>query len=191
MKRFLPIGIAALVVAGWVVFLLVQETRPVVDLSPYTTGQMQDFEVFDVPQELPAIPFYDREGREILFGDLSGKVLLINIWATWCEPCKEEMPTLVDLQERLGGNDFEVVTISVDWQGYEVMDEFFTEYGITSLTAYWDNSGLLPGQLEVIGLPLTILVDAEGRWIGRIDGPAEWNSADALALIRAATTKSD
>ena len=101
------------------------------------------------------------------------------------------MPTLVDLQERLGGDTFQVITISVDWQGYKVIDEFFDEYGITNLTTYWDNSGLLPGQLEVIGLPLTILIDENGAWIGRMDGPAEWNSPDALALMKAASEKPD
>jgi len=72
-----------------------------------------------------------------------------------------------------------------------VIDEFFADYGITNLTTYWDNSGVLPGQLEVIGLPLTILIDENGAWIGRMDGPAEWNGPDALALMKAASEKPD
>ena len=187
MKRFIPLGAILTGVVVWLFFLLGQEKTPTVDLAPYAVGQMQAFEVFPEPQDLPETLFFNREGEQVSFGDLSGKVLLVNVWATWCEPCREEMPTLADLQERVGGESFQVITISVDWQGFEVMDEFFNEYKINDLPAYWDNSGLLPGQLEVIGLPLTILVDENGQWIGRMDGPAEWNSADAIALMKAAT----
>ncbi|MEE8295944.1 MAG: TlpA disulfide reductase family protein, partial [Sphingomonadales bacterium] len=113
----------------------------------------------------------------------------VNFWATWCEPCKEEMPTLQNLEAKLGGDNFQVVTISVDWQGFEIMDPFFEEFKVQNLIPYWDNSGRLPNELEVIGLPLTILLDADGNWMGRMDGPLVWDSIDALNLFKAASQK--
>ena len=192
MKKLVPLFIVLVAVSLWLAYLVSREmTAPPPDLGPFAKGQMAAFEAFPRPLDLPQTPFEDRDGDPVSFDDLSGKVLLINFWATWCDPCIEEMPTLVNLQERLGGRDFEVVTVSVDWQGYEVIDAFFAEHGIRDLTAFWDRSGMLPNQLEVIGLPLTILVGRDGEWLGRLDGPAEWNSADAIALINAAKEKQD
>lgn len=188
MKKFLPIFILGgliLALTGYL-FLKPQAFR---DLSPYVKGEVAKFEVFDAPKTLPETPFFNRDGRAMQFSDFKGKTLLVNFWATWCEPCKEEMPTLQNLQTTLGGDKFEVITISIDWQGFPIMDPFFEEYGITEMAAYWDNSGRLPNELETIGLPLTILISPDGKWVGRMDGPLVWDSPDAIALFRAATPK--
>lgn len=134
----------------------------------------------DVPRTLPEVRFADDSGRALALDDFRGKVILLNIWATWCGPCREEMPTLDRLQERLGGPEFEVVALSIDRAGIGVVSEFYAEIGVQHLAKYIDESGKAAGQLNAVGLPTTLLIDREGREIGRHVGPAEW---DAPAMV--------
>lgn len=186
MKKYFPLIVFSGLVLGLFGFL-VFKPGSAIDLNPFIKGEVISFEIFEEPKSLPNTPFFDREGNETHFSDFKGKTVLVNFWATWCKPCKEEMPTLQNLEAKLGGDNFQVVTISVDWQGFKIMDPFFEEFGVKNLVPYWDNSGRLPNELEVIGLPLTILINAEGEWIGRMDGPLVWDSPDALALFKAAS----
>lgn len=186
MKKYFPLILISGLVLGLLGFLFFKPGSTV-DLTPYIKGEVVNFEIFEDPKTLPDTPFFDREGKEIHFSDFKGKTVLVNFWATWCEPCKEEMPTLQSLEAKLGGDKFQVVTISIDWQGFKIMDPFFKEFGVQNLVPYWDNSGRLPNELETIGLPLTILISAGGKWIGRMDGPLVWDSPDALALFKAAS----
>jgi thiol-disulfide isomerase/thioredoxin len=113
-----------------------------------------------------------------------GKVILLNIWATWCGPCRQEMPTLDRLEAKLGGPDFQVVALSIDQGGVPVVKEFYEELGLENLGIYIDDRMRAPAQLGVVGIPGTLLIDREGREIGRKLGPAEWDSEEVLAEIR-------
>ena len=113
-----------------------------------------------------------------------GKFVLLNVWATWCTPCREEMPTLDRLQATLGGPDFEVVALSIDQGGAPVVQDFFRQTGVKRLHPFMDLFGETTSALGVIGLPLTLLIDRQGREIGRKLGPAVWDDPQIVELIR-------
>ena len=147
-------------------------------------GALPGFEPTFPPTPLPDFGFTDGAGGAITLTDFRGKLVLLNIWATWCAPCVREMPSLDRLEARLGGPGFEVVALSQDRAGAAAVERFFSRLGIRSLKPYLDRTMRAGVALGVIGLPTTILIDAEGREIGRMIGPAEWDSAAAIALIR-------
>jgi thiol-disulfide isomerase/thioredoxin len=138
------------------------------------------------PEALPEVKFQDAEGKERTLADWRGKVVLLNLWATWCVPCRKEMPALDRLQQELGSDKFEVVAISVDRKGIEGARKFLDETKVGKLALYVDTTTRLTSELRAVGLPATLLIDAQGREIGRLLGPAEWDSEDAKRLIRAA-----
>jgi thiol-disulfide isomerase/thioredoxin len=142
------------------------------------------FAFADPPKALREIRFTDGEGRTRTLADFSGKVVLLNIWATWCTPCREEMPTLDRLQAALGGDAFEVVALSIDRQGLAVVRRFYDQIGISHLATYIDSSSRAFRDLAIVGVPTTLLVDREGRELGRLVGPAEWDTPAMIALIR-------
>ena len=150
-------------------------------------GEMAAFVFRKEPEALPAFKFQDAEGKERSLADWKGKVVLLNLWATWCLPCRKEMPALDRLQAAEGSDKFEVVAISVDRKGMDASKKFLAETGVKNLALYIDTSAKLNSELRAIGLPATILIDKDGREIGRLLGPAEWDSADAVRLIRFAT----
>lgn len=143
----------------------------------------------DVPQPIPEVRFEDETGNPVALTDFKGKVVLLNIWATWCVPCRDEMPTLDRLQAELGGQGFEVVALSIDRAGAEAVGEFYAEVGVRHLSKYIDSSGKVAQALAVVGLPTTLLIDEQGREVGRLVGPAEWNTPEMLALIRRRLTE--
>ena len=140
------------------------------------------------PQRPPVadLAFADGEGRPLKLSDWRGKVTLVNLWATWCAPCRKEMPALAALQSKLGGPDFEVLAISIDRKGAAASAAFLDEAKATALKLYVDPSSKALGALQAIGLPASVLIDRDGREIGRLLGPAEWNAPEAEQLIRAA-----
>ena len=157
-------------------------------LDHFATGAMSDFRsVSDAPSQ-PVGPLQMTGGRETSLAQKRGKIVLVNVWATWCAPCVVEMPYLNELQGRYGSDDFEVVTISMDRQ-FEDAEFFFAEHDLNQLELYFDPSMSMafsimgPGSR---GLPITILYDRYGREIGRLSGDAEWASEEAFALIEAA-----
>ena len=128
---------------------------------------------------------YDKEDGSR--GDLEyfrGKVILVNVWATWCVPCREEMPTLDALQAELGGDNFEVVALSIDRAGSPVVRRFYDEIGVTNLKMYVDQTMLSMTALRAVGLPTTILIDAQGQELGRLVGPAEWDDPEMVTFLR-------
>ncbi|HOO47099.1 MAG TPA: TlpA disulfide reductase family protein [Deltaproteobacteria bacterium] len=137
------------------------------------------------PQVLPKFRFVDRAGEEHTLADFRGKMLLVNIWATWCPPCREEMPSLDRLQSQIGSDDFYVLTISTDLNGISTVQDFFWLNGITSLEAYADFNGETENALKVPGLPTTLLIDKKGDAIGVMVGPTEWDSEEIIAVISA------
>ncbi|RUY28052.1 TlpA family protein disulfide reductase [Mesorhizobium sp. M7A.F.Ca.US.001.04.1.1] len=143
----------------------------------------QNFAVHEAPLPVPEISFEDAGGQPRTLADFRGKVVLLNIWATWCAPCRKEMPTLDRLQAKLGGPDFEVVALSID-RSPDMVKQFFTEIGIAHLALNIDTSSKAMFALGVFGLPTTLLIDSKGREVGRLIGPAEWDAPDMVAFIR-------
>lgn len=136
------------------------------------------------PRKIPDTAFVDGEGRELSLEDFRGRIVLLNVWATWCVPCREEMPTLDRLQERLGGEDFHVLPLSIDRAGLDVVRRFYEEIGIRHLGLYLSEGMRAMRELYVVGLPTTLLIDRNGRELARLVGPAEWDSADAITQFQ-------
>lgn len=156
-------------------------------IAPLASGEVAAFAVSDEAKPVPAIGFIDGNGNAKGIDDWRGRLVLLNLWATWCGPCLREMPALDRLQARLGSDKFEVVAINVDKGGPEKGEKFYTEVNLQSLGYYYDNSSeKIFRQLRAFGMPTTILIDEEGREVARMAGPAEWDSEDAVALIEAA-----
>jgi thiol-disulfide isomerase/thioredoxin len=150
---------------------------------------MAAFVFRQAPEALPEVQFQDAVGRERTLADWRGKTVLLNLWATWCLPCRKEMPSLDRLQAALGSDKFEVLALSVDRKGLDASKRFLDETKVEKLGLYADSSARANSALRVIGLPATLLIDPEGREIGRLLGPAEWDSDDAKRLIRAVSDK--
>jgi thiol-disulfide isomerase/thioredoxin len=158
-------------------------------VNPLSTGQMAAFVFTKTREPLSDILFLDGAGSQRSLKDWHGKVVLLNLWATWCAPCRKEMPALDRLQVALGSDQFEVVALSVDRTGLDGAKKFLDQINVQSLKLYADPAARIGSQLRVAGLPATLLLDREGREIGRLTGPAEWDSADAKRLILAALSQ--
>jgi thiol-disulfide isomerase/thioredoxin len=134
------------------------------------------------PRPVPSVAFTDGDGRSLSLADFRGRAVVVNFWATWCVPCQQEMPSLDRLQAMLGGPDFLVLAVSVDKQGLAVVQPFYRELGLRSLGVAADPSGKALAALGIEGIPATLLVDPQGREIGRKLGVLEW---DAPAVVNA------
>ncbi|MEO1159923.1 MAG: TlpA disulfide reductase family protein, partial [Pseudomonadota bacterium] len=130
--------------------------------------------------------FKNAAGETIDMSNWKGRVALVNLWATWCGPCRAEMPHLAKLQKLYGSDQFEVVALSVDLKGAEASSAFLKEIKADNLALYVDKTTKAMKKLGAYGLPLTVLVDREGREIGRLLGPADWAGEEAKRLIEAA-----
>jgi thiol-disulfide isomerase/thioredoxin len=136
------------------------------------------------PRPVPEIVFTDDTGERMTLADFRGKVVVLNIWATWCPPCRREMPTLDRLEAELSGDRFAVVALSVDQSGREVVREFFEEEGIDQLGLYIDTSARVLADLRIRGIPTTLILDAEGREIARVSGEADWAEPAMMKYFR-------
>jgi thiol-disulfide isomerase/thioredoxin len=165
------------------VYLSLSLTEPPTPAATQTTGGLP-FVRASAPRQLPELKFTNAAGKELSIEDFRGRMVLLNIWATWCTPCREEMPALDRLQAQLGGSEFEVVALSVDQRGAEPVQKFFSEVGIKALKRYIDPSAQAAFKLGAVGLPATLLVDRRGREIGRHVGPAKWDAPDVVANLR-------
>ena len=150
------------------------------------TGQMAAFVTKKAPEALPEITFNDAAGKTLTLADFKGRTVLLNLWATWCAPCREEMPSLDRLQQAIGSDKFEVVALSLDRQGAPASQKFLDEVKAKALKLYIDATGKQGVTLKLVGMPTTILINKDGLEVGRLAGPAEWDSAEAKALIEAA-----
>ena len=146
-------------------------------------ARLAAFVVHESPKQITEAVFQAEDGEARILDDWRGKWVLVNLWATWCAPCRHEMPALDRLQARLGGDDFEVVAISVDRGGFDKPKKFFEENGIEHLALYNEKTSRISAKLSVIGMPTTLLMDAEGHEIGRMAGPAEWDSEAAIDML--------
>jgi thiol-disulfide isomerase/thioredoxin len=141
-----------------------------------------------VPKPIPELRFVDEAGRSHSLADFRGQVVLLNVWATWCEPCREEMPALDRLQAKLGGGRFQVLTLSVDQQGAPIARKFYSEVGIKALPLYIDPTAKAAFVLGAPGLPATLLVDAKGREVGRHLGAVKWDAPEVMERLQRAMT---
>ena len=152
----------------------------------HNKGKVAAFVYKSAPEPVPAFPFYDAQKQTKSIDAFKGKVVLLNLWATWCGPCREEMPALDKLQKEMGSDKFEVVAVSVDKNGFDKAKKFMDDIGVKSLNFYADPSARAASQVKAIGMPATLLVNTKGEEIGRLMGPAEWDSPDAKRLIESA-----
>ena len=153
--------------------------------NPLSTGAMTTFVFKKTPEPLPDVAFVDAEGKSVSLKDWHGKTVLLNVWAPWCGPCRQEMPALDRLEKELGSDKFQVVALSVDKDGIEAAKKFLANNKVENLKPFADPTARDGATLKVFGMPTTILIDPQGREIGRLVGPAEWDSEDAKRLISA------
>ena len=171
--------------------------RPAVDLarkiSPLARGEVAAVTMATRPLKLPNLAFNDSQGKPRTLADWKGRTVLLNLWATWCVPCRKEMPALDALERKLGGPGFEVLAVNIDTRNPDKPHQWLREVGIDKLAYYSDQSAKVFQDLKSIGrafgMPTTILVDPDGCEIGALAGPAEWASDDAVKLIEAALRK--
>lgn len=146
-------------------------------------GKLAAFVVKPERKPIADVEFVDEQGKVRTLSEWRGRVVLLNLWATWCAPCRKEMPHLAELQKLLGGDEFEVIALSVDRKGATASAKFLIDIDATALKLYVDPTAKVLGPLQAIGLPATFLIDRQGNEIGRLLGPADWSGPDALKLI--------
>jgi thiol-disulfide isomerase/thioredoxin len=142
------------------------------------------FSMHETPQPVPELRFMDGEGRKMTLDAFRGRTILLNIWATWCVPCRKEMPALDRLQAKMGNADFEVIPLSIDRDGTTKVRDFYKDVGLEHLNIHVEEKpGAVSRELKVIGVPTTLLIDREGRELGRLIGPVEWDSPETVGMI--------
>ena len=207
--RRIPIVIASVLIGGAIGFAGVYgmggaqrnagdaACRPAVNLAkklaPLAHGEVAALTMASSPLQLPDLAFTDADGAPKKLSDWRGRTVLLNLWATWCVPCRKEMPALDNLQAKLGSGDFEVVAINIDTRDPQKPKTFLNEGGLTKLRYYADAKAKvfqdLKGVGRALGMPTSVLIDGNGCEIATIAGPAEWDSQDAVQLIQAALAK--
>jgi len=162
-------------------------------LDPLVHGEIAALTLAETPRRLPELDFNDGLGKPVRLTDFRGRIVLINLWATWCVPCRKEMPAIDNLARAMSGEDFVVVAINLDMKNSEKPRKFFSEIGVQNLAYYEDSSNKVFQELKrvgrAVGLPTSILVDRKGCEIGYLAGAADWSSDDAIKLVKAATLK--
>ncbi|MHA6346777.1 TlpA family protein disulfide reductase [Roseivivax sp. CAU 1761] len=148
------------------------------------SGDMKKLVFHSAAKPAPGTGFETFEGKPLDLADFRGKWVLVNFWATWCAPCRKEMPMLSELQREMGGAGFEVVTIATGRNPQPAMKKFFSEIGVSNLPLHRDPKSALARDMAVLGLPVTLILDPEGREVARLQGDADWSSASAKAVLR-------
>ncbi|GLH82396.1 thiol:disulfide interchange protein TlpA [Bradyrhizobium sp. SSBR45G] len=162
-------------------------------IAPLIKGEVAALTAATTPLRLPDLAFEDGTGAAKKLSDFRGKTVLLNLWATWCVPCRKEMPALDGLQAKLGSDDFQVVAVNIDTRDAEKPKAFLNDAKLTRLAYFSDQKAKVFQDLKAVGralgMPTSVLVDSNGCEIATIAGPAEWDSADAVKLIQAVTAK--
>ncbi|KJZ18016.1 TlpA family protein disulfide reductase [Loktanella sp. S4079] len=148
-------------------------------------GNMRKLMFHEAPMRTADTPFVAEDGSQMTLADYSGKYVVLNFWATWCAPCRVEMPQLSALQAQLGGDRFEVVTIATGRNPQPAIDRFFGEIAVDNLPKHTDPRQALARNMGVLGLPVTIILNPEGHEIARMQGEADWSSDSAIAIMQA------
>ena len=157
------------------------------ELEAMRQGDMKKLVFHAQPKPVPHTAFLDEAGQDLTLGAFTGKYVLLNFWATWCAPCREEMPSLDALQEEFGGDRFQVVTVATGRDRPAAIRRFFDDIGVTALPRYRDASQALARQMGVFGLPVSVILDANGAEIARLQGGADWSSDSARAIVASLT----
>jgi thiol-disulfide isomerase/thioredoxin len=155
------------------------------EVADLRDGDMRKLNFHSEPVAAGVEPFEAAGGGEMTLADYAGKHVVLNFWATWCAPCREEMPTLSALQAAMGGDAFEVVTIATGRNDPVGMQQFFAEIGVDNLPLHRDPQQRLAREMGVLGLPITVILDPEGMEIARLQGDADWASESAMAIVAA------
>ncbi len=159
-------------------------------LAPLVRGEIAAVQVASEAHKLPALAFKDAAGKPRTLADWRGRTVLLNVWATWCVPCRTEMPALAALQNKLGSDRFEVVAVNIDTRDPDKPKAWLHDVGVTGLNYYADPSAKVFQELKLVGkafgMPTTLLVDPNGCELAALAGPAEWASAEALTFVGAA-----
>jgi thiol-disulfide isomerase/thioredoxin len=205
--RRIPIAIAAVLIGAAIGFAGVYgigglkrnaagdpACRPAVELAqklaPLAQGEVAALTMATTPLRLPDLAFEDASGKPKKLSDWRGRTVLVNLWATWCVPCRKEMPALDSLQTRLGGPNFEVVAVNIDTRDPEKPKNFLKAADLTRIGYFSDQNAKVFQDLKAVGralgMPTSVLVDGQGCEIATIAGPADWASDDAIKLIKAA-----
>ena len=162
-------------------------------VAPFAHGEVAAVNIAKSPLQVPDLAFHDAAGKPLTLQHWRGRTVLLNLWATWCVPCRKEMPALDALEQKLGGPNFEVVTVNIDTRDLEKPKTWLKEVGVAKLNYYADPAAKTFQDLKSVGrafgMPTTMLISPEGCEIGTIAGPAEWASDDAVKLIEAAITR--
>lgn len=164
-----------------------QNTDPdtLAELEALKTGDMKKLVLHKSPQPVSTTAYETEDGGKAKLSDHEGKIVLLNFWATWCAPCRKEMPMLAELQTEYGGDLFEVITIATGRNDPAAMKRFFEEIGVDNLPLHRDPSSAVAREMGVLGLPATVVIDKSGAEIARLLGDAHWSSDSAKAIIEA------
>lgn len=164
---------------------VVAADRDLAALSDMRAGDMRKLIFTADPAPAPTTPFVDANGDPLDLSAFRGKVILLNFWATWCAPCREEMPALNMVQTTLGGDRFAVVTVATGRNPPPIVKRFFDGAGVDALPAYRDPKQALARAMSVFGLPMSVVLDEDGNEIARLRGDAAWDQPEALDMLRA------
>lgn len=154
------------------------------DLEALKDGDMRKLVIASEPVAAPDVTFFAEDGSEATLADYAGTPVVLNFWATWCAPCRKEMPHLAALQDAMG-DSVQVLTVATGRNPPDAIDRFFAEIGVTSLPKATDPRQEMARAFGVLGLPITIILDAEGREVARLQGDADWSSESAQAILTA------
>lgn len=182
-------GLAAIAIAAIAFVTFTTPTQA--DTANYTAakelreGDMRKLIFHPAPKDVSEKPFITEDNGEATLQTYAGKIVLLNFWATWCAPCRHEMPMLSELQTQLGSDHFEVVTLATGRNMVPAMENFFDEIGVSNLPLHRDPKSAVARDMGVLGLPATVLLDREGKEIARLHGDADWSSESARAIVSA------
>lgn len=179
------LSVLAVLVAGLFLFVKGEPAGEGVEYARFFKGELTTFDMDEAGEEPARTSFVDGNGNKVSLADFRGKVILLNLWATWCAPCLNEMPTLDRLKAEMASEDFDVIAVSVDKAGIEKSREFLARTGAEHLELFVDETMQLNFDFSVYQLPTTILIGRDGIEIGRISGDKEWDAPEVKRFLGA------